>query len=106
MSMARIEVAELKRWMDEARTFRLIDVRTSMERDIAMIAPSEMLEEALFETLLEDDDGTPVVFYCHHGIRSASAAAFFAQKGLQQAVNLEGGIDAWSLDIDPEIERY
>jgi rhodanese-related sulfurtransferase len=77
-----------------------------MERDIAVIEPSTLLDETLFDTLIEEDDGTPVVFYCHHGIRSASAAAFFAHKGLQRAINLEGGIDAWSAAIDPDVDRY
>ncbi len=106
MSFERMNVDDLKEWMDAQQSFRLIDVRTPMERDIAVIEPSTLLDETLFETLIEEDDGTPVVFYCHHGIRSASAAAFFAHKGLQRAINLEGGIDAWSAVIDPNIDRY
>ncbi len=106
MSFERMNVADLKERMDAGEKLRLIDVRTPMEREIAVIEPSTLLDAALFETLVDDDDGTPVVFYCHHGIRSASAAAFFAHKGLERAINLEGGIDAWSLAIDPEIERY
>lgn len=106
MPVERMTVADLKAKMDAGEKLRLIDVRTPMEREIAVIEPSTLLDEALFETLLEDDDGTPTVFYCHHGIRSASAAAFFAHKGLACAINLEGGIDAWSIAIDPSLERY
>ena len=106
MSYERMSVSELKALLDQGEKLRLIDVRTPMEREIAAIEPSTLLDEALFETLVEDDDGTPVVLYCHHGIRSASAAAFFAHKGLQRAINLEGGIDAWSLAIAPAVERY
>jgi adenylyltransferase/sulfurtransferase len=50
--------------------------------------------------------GSLVVVYCHHGIRSLSAAALLAQLGLPNAVSLAGGIDAWSREVDPRVARY
>jgi len=46
------------------------------------------------------------VFVCHHGMRSASVAAYFAEHGYTNIANLTGGIDAWSCDVDPAVPRY
>lgn len=50
-------------------------------------------------------DGT-IVAYCHHGMRSANAQSFLQSKGFDNIVNMQGGIDAWSTDVDPEVPRY
>jgi len=46
------------------------------------------------------------VFQCHHGIRSQDAAEYFAQAGFTNLYNLRGGIDAWSMLVDPSVPRY
>jgi rhodanese-related sulfurtransferase len=46
------------------------------------------------------------VVYCHHGIRSLSGANLLERHGLTNVVSLAGGIDAWSLEIDPQVPRY
>lgn len=43
---------------------------------------------------------------CHHGVRSAMAAGLLRSAGLTDVVNVAGGIDAWSLRVDPEVPRY
>jgi sulfur-carrier protein adenylyltransferase/sulfurtransferase len=49
----------------------------------------------------------PVVVYCHHGIRSANVAEYlYAQGGLTNLYNLDGGINAWARDIEPEMAIY
>jgi rhodanese-related sulfurtransferase len=50
--------------------------------------------------------GALVVVYCHHGIRSRSGAAILEQHGIGPVASLAGGIDAWSLEIDPTVPRY
>ena len=47
-----------------------------------------------------------IVFQCHHGIRSQNAAEYFRQQGFTNLCNLQGGIDAWSLQVDPSVPRY
>ena len=49
---------------------------------------------------------TPLVFYCHHGPRSQQAADFFCSHGFRNVYNLDGGIDAWSAEVDPSVPRY
>ncbi|MDE3118191.1 MAG: rhodanese, partial [Nitrospirota bacterium] len=44
--------------------------------------------------------------YCHHGMRSADATGFLLQQGFSNVKNLVGGIDAWSIQVDPNIPRY
>jgi len=50
--------------------------------------------------------GASVVVYCHHGIRSQSAAAFLERSGFSDVSSLTGGIDAWSCEVDPTVPRY
>ena len=49
---------------------------------------------------------TPIVVHCHHGGRSQRVMQFLRQQGFDQAQNMAGGIDAWSLEIDSSIPRY
>jgi rhodanese-related sulfurtransferase len=55
---------------------------------------------------LPQDLTTPIVTYCHHGMRSAKAAHILMGMGYTQVVSLAGGIDAWAVDVDPGVERY
>ncbi len=48
----------------------------------------------------------PIVVMCHHGGRSAAVTDFLNANGYANAVNLGGGIDAWSIAIDPSVSRY
>jgi len=84
----------------------LVDVRTPAERDLAVIAGSRLLDEEFHDELLELDRDTPLVFQCHHGIRSQSAAQYFLAQGFRTVFNLRGGIDAWSQIVDPTVARY
>jgi len=47
-----------------------------------------------------------LVLVCHHGGRSAQAAAWLAQNGFSRLHNLAGGIDAWARVVDPAMPRY
>ncbi len=85
----------------------LVDVRPPAERDIAAVtAPFEGLEDGGLERLLALPKDAPLAFLCHHGGRSAQAAMYFAQQGFSDVYNVVGGIDAWSLQVDPAVPRY
>ncbi|HLO93399.1 MAG TPA: rhodanese-like domain-containing protein [Burkholderiaceae bacterium] len=47
-----------------------------------------------------------IVCYCHHGVRSLQVVAFLSARGFDSVYNLAGGIDAWSLQMDPSLPRY
>lgn len=85
----------------------LVDVRPPAERDIAAVtAPFQGLEDGGLERLLALPRDAPLAFLCHHGGRSAQAAMYFAQQGFGDVYNVVGGIDAWSLEVDPAVPRY
>lgn len=48
----------------------------------------------------------PLVVFCHHGGRSERAVRLLRERGFAQAENLDGGIEAWSLTVDPDVPRY
>ena len=54
----------------------------------------------------ELDPGKEIVVFCHHGIRSAMVVEYLRGQGFAKAVNLAGGIDAWSREVDPGVPRY
>ena len=85
----------------------LIDVRESYEWRIGRIEGARHLPldrlGASWSDLPRDRD---IVLYCHHGVRSRAAAEFLAAQGFASLWNLSGGIDRWSVDVDPSIRRY
>lgn len=86
---------------------KLLDVREDWERDICQISGSVQLTEELAEEIIANwPKDTHIVFQCHHGGRSASAAFYFMQHGFDKVYNLAGGIDAWSREIDSNLARY
>ena len=88
------------------RRCELVDVRTPEEREIAAIEGARLLDQAYHDALIVLDRDTPLVFQCHHGIRSQRAAEYFRERGFRRLYNLTGGIDAWSMLVDPSLPRY
>ena len=56
--------------------------------------------------LAELDPTHPVACLCHHGARSQRVAMYLLQSGFEQVVNIAGGIDAWSQQLDTRVPRY
>jgi rhodanese-related sulfurtransferase len=54
----------------------------------------------------ELDTASEIVAYCHFGKRSQQAAEQLRQAGFRKVINLSGGIDAWSTEVDPAVRRY
>jgi len=84
----------------------LFDVRTAGERDIAKIEGARLLDREAEDEIMTLPKDTALVFHCHHGGRSQSAAEHFLAKGFRNVHNLAGGIDAWSVEVDPKVPRY
>jgi rhodanese-related sulfurtransferase len=85
----------------------LLDVREPFERDMAVIQPSLHIPmNEVPDRLAEVPKDREVVVYCHGGSRSAMIAGFLESRGYKKVANLEGGIDAWSADVDPNVPRY
>jgi monothiol glutaredoxin len=97
---------ELKAMMDRGEAFELLDVRTPRERATASIPNSALLDPETQSRILALPRETPLVFHCHHGGRSQAAAEHFVEQGFSRVYNLSGGIDAWSVAVDPSVPRY
>lgn len=86
--------------------FEVIDVRESWERPYGSIPGSKPFTSVLLnEITFQWPRVTPILTYCHFGVRSLDAAATLSEKGFQNVWVLEGGIDAWA-QIDRSIRRY
>jgi monothiol glutaredoxin len=102
----QLSAPDLKALLEGGTAIELVDVRTHEERAIAAIDGSHLLDQAYHDALLLRDRDTPLVFQCHHGVRSQHAAEYFREQGVRNLYNLRGGIDAWSLFVDPSVPRY
>ena len=102
----QLSAPDLKAMLDSGTPLELVDVRTEWEQATAAIAGARLLDQAYHDALLLLDRDTPMVFQCHHGIRSQQAAEYFRSHGFRNLFNLRGGIDAWSLLVDQSVPRY
>lgn len=98
------EVAERQK---RGEKIRLLDLRTLEEWDAVRLENAEFVNQELIQKLMgkEGADGL-LVFYDHTGSSSLDAAAYFAGHGLANARYLRGGIDAWSVEVNPKLARY
>jgi monothiol glutaredoxin len=105
-SVQQMSVQDLKARLESGKVSEIFDVRTPEERAKASIDGTRLMttDEADRVTALPKD--TELIFHCHHGGRSQSAAEHFANLGFSNVFNVVGGIDAWSQEIDPEVPRY
>jgi monothiol glutaredoxin len=102
----QLGVGELKAMLDRQASLELFDVRTEKERATARIEGARLLDAAGEAHLRSLPKDTTIVFHCHHGGRSQAAAERFVAEGYRNVYNLKGGIDAWSLEVDPKVARY
>jgi sulfur-carrier protein adenylyltransferase/sulfurtransferase len=106
-AIPEISAHELKRRMDAGEPFELIDVREPFEYEIARIEGAKLIPLGeIAERLDELESEQPIVVHCHSGKRSAQAVRLLQQRGFAKVYNLEGGIDAWSDQIDPNVPKY
>ncbi|MEO8011116.1 MAG: rhodanese-like domain-containing protein, partial [Dokdonella sp.] len=102
-----LDVHALKRLLAEGR-ITVIDVRPAPDRALAPFADVdvEVLDAASHDRLMDLAKDTPLAFLCHHGNSSRRAAEHFRERGFRVVHNVEGGIEAWSTEIDPSVPRY
>ena len=108
-NMNEITTTELRKKMLAREKVFLLDVREPYETEVAsiggMLIPINSLPERLHEIPCTKDD--ELVVYCHVGVRSAYAMEYLRDRhGYKNVKTLIGGIDAWSLEVDPEVKRY
>lgn len=107
-----VSVEELAhRLREKAEAIQLVDVREPQEIELAAIEGFKIFPLSEFERwsqqihqLLDPQRETLVI--CHHGVRSAQMCYWLAQQGFTNVKNVAGGIDAYSVRVDPTVPRY
>ncbi len=101
---------EVKRRLDSGEAVVLVDVREPAEYAITRIEGSTLIPmntvPAQLSTIEGLADGATLVAICHHGMRSLNVAAWLQGQGIPNCISMMGGIDRWSLEIDPAVPRY
>ena len=106
-NIKQISVQDLKKWQDEKKDFDLIDVRNPDEFKYANIAGTLIPMSEIPERSEEIVTNKPVVVHCHHGSRSKKVIAWLQEQNPEYDLyNLEGGIHAWSEQIDTNVPIY
>jgi len=105
-----VSVSDVKAMLDSGANLLLLDVRQPEEHAIGRIDGAHLLPlpdlPNRIDEIRELAGNRQIVTLCHHGGRSLNAAAILRQGGLMQSKSMAGGIDAWSVEIDPRIARY
>lgn len=107
MSYDSVSPRQLAERLKSGEPLELIDVREPFEFEIARIDGARLLPLSKFnEWIGALRPETETIVMCHHGVRSAQVCAYLAQSGFAKVFNLDGGIDAWSAEIDRKVPRY
>ncbi len=109
MSAAPLEITveEASRLLAGPTPPVLIDVREPDEFAVCRIEGARLVPmNTVAARLAEIPQDRPVLVQCHHGGRSMKVTQFLRAKGFAQVSNLQGGIEAWSLRVDPKVPRY
>jgi rhodanese-related sulfurtransferase len=107
MDELEITPAELKARLNSGEKLVLVDVREPWEHEICRIEGARLVPlGALAANVNTLPDVDEVICYCHHGMRSLDAAAWLRFQGFEKAKSLAGGIERWSLEVDPNVPRY
>ena len=86
---------------------QLIDVREPFEFELARIDGATLIPLGSLQYSVDQvRPDLPVVVHCHHDSRSRIAAQMLQQLGVTDVRWLEGGIDAWSRQVDPTVPTY
>jgi rhodanese-related sulfurtransferase len=103
-----ITPGEVKAKQDAGEPLRLVDVREPSEHAVcriegATLVPMRSIPLHMHEL---DNGGPPLVIFCHHGVRSLSVVEWLRRQGMEDCRSMSGGIDLWSVLIDPAVPRY
>jgi rhodanese-related sulfurtransferase len=105
--MERMNVSDLAQRIATGSPLTLLDVREPWEYEICRIAGSiNVPMSQIINRMDELDKDAHTIVICHHGARSWQAGSYLEGCGFRNIVNLDGGINAWSEQIDKQIPTY
>lgn len=108
MPAIEIDPKDVKRRLDAGEKIRMVDVREPFEHEQAHLEGVELIPMRTVPQTLESlrAGGALLVVFCHHGMRSLQVAEWLRRQGFEDCMSMAGGIDRWSLEIDPAVPRY
>lgn len=109
LEVPEVAAAEVRDALDRGDEFLLLDVREPDEVTTAQIEGSRGLPLGELEARMDELASwrqRRIVVHCHTGARSARACQALRAAGFRNVANLAGGIEAWSLTVDPDVPRY
>jgi adenylyltransferase/sulfurtransferase len=102
-----LSAEEIKREMESGNPIVILDVREPWEYQTAKIEGSILIPLGQLEKRKEElNPDAKIVCLCHMGVRSFKAMKYLQSCGFKHVRNLAGGIDAWSIKVDPSVPRY
>jgi rhodanese-related sulfurtransferase len=107
--LREIDVKTLAARLAAGEPCYLLDVRQTWENQLASLPNSKLIPLNQLTARYHEIDcppGVPIIAYCHHGIRSRTAAVALERLGFRDVYSLAGGIDDWSVEVDPQVPRY
>lgn len=103
----QMSVQEVSERIAKGEALTLVDVREPWEFALCKLPGAKLIPlGALPASLNSLPDADEVICYCHHGLRSLDAVVWLRQQGADNAKSMAGGIERWSLEIDPKVPRY
>ena len=107
--MRQMSVKELKVYLEQQAQLNplLLDVREPWEYHMCRIENSTLIPMRQIPQAVEElNPEQETIVICHHGVRSRRVGQYLIQSGFKNVINLEGGIDAWARQIDPQMTTY
>ncbi len=106
-SLPEIDVHQLKIRLEQESTFILLDVREPAEIEVARLPGSVKIPLGELPARLDElDPSHEIIIHCKAGGRSAKALQILLEAGFSNACHVQGGINAWSKEIDPSVPHY
>ena len=105
----QVRPEDVKARLDAGEPVYFLDVRQPGEFAVCRIPGSVLIPLGELPGRLAKVDppaGAAVVVVCHHGVRSLTGAYVVQEAGFPDVASLAGGIDAWSVRVDPTVPRY
>ena len=106
---SEISVQKVVEKRTENASLVLLDCRESQEHEHVAIEGSRLMPMSEITQRVDELESLckeEFIVYCHHGMRSLQTVTWLRQQGFEKATSMAGGIDAWAVEVDPQMKRY
>lgn len=106
-NVPEVSPKQVKQKIDRKEDFILLDVREQEEVELCRIEGSVHIPLSCFQSKFSElPKDKEIIVHCHSGMRSVMATQYLIQKGFRNVKTMQGGIDLWSVEVDPKVPRY